>query len=130
MSTSKWLDNIAVMIDALNKGLQIESACNENGEWTTYTGEGFQPDKVYRIKRTARYCNGHLLKDCLTKLVDRTMFMAAPHTTFGYCATHTTNLSVLELADLLEWGMLYDSSEAAAIHGIAMRYTLIEGNNR
>jgi len=123
MTPTEWLQHLKPILEAINDGYHIESAESfDSTNWFDCTGKNFKIDRVYRVKQSKRFCNGIELDPCLMALDSAKVFIADPTNVEGYSAIiMKTNEDVAYIASLCNLGMVYNTREAAAKHGLAMR---------
>ena len=123
MTTTQWHQHLKPILEAVASGYRIESAESfDSTDWFDCSGKNFKIDRVYRVKQSKRFCNGVELDPCLMALDSAKVFVADP-THYTGCATvlMQTNDEVAYVAELCKLGMVYDTSESATKHGLAMR---------
>ena len=128
MNTAQWHQHLKPILEAVAAGYRIESAESfDSTDWFDCTGKNFKIDRVYRVKQSKRFCNGVELDPCLMALDSAKVFVADPTHHTG-CSTFImqTNEDVAYIADMCKLGMVYNTHEAAAKHGLAMRIVVKE----
>ena len=123
MTHTQWHQHLKPILEAMNAGYHIESAESfDSTDWFDCTGKNFKVDRVYRIKESKRLCNGVELQPCLMALDTTHVFIADPTQHSGVAGVRMNQPEdVAYIANLCRQGMVYATSEAAAIHGKAMR---------
>lgn len=123
MTPAQWHQHLKPILEAMNDGYHIESAESfDSTDWFECSGKNFKVDRVYRVKQSKRFCNGVELDPCLMTLDSVKVYIADP--------THYTGYStiIMETEEVVDYvcffckaGMVYNTPEAAAKHGLAMR---------
>lgn len=123
MNTAQWHQHLKPILEAVAAGYHIESAESfDSTDWFDCSGKNFKIDRVYRIKENKRLCNGVALHPCLMALDTTHVFIADPTQHNGVSGVRMNQPEdVAYIANLCRQGMVYATSEAAAIHGKAMR---------
>lgn len=123
MNTAQWHQHLKSILEAAAAGYRIESAESfESTDWFDCSGKNFKIDRVYRVKQSKRFCNGVALDPCLMTLDSAKVFIADPtHPTGCSTVIMQTNDDVEYVAEMYKLGMVYNTHEAAAKHGLAMR---------
>lgn len=128
MTLTEWYKHLVPVIEAMDKGLAIETAESMDSKvWTECTGKNFKTDRVYRIKKVARFCNGVQLYPCLDTLKGKCVYIADPMSESGASKiefnSYISHEQIAGIAALRQLGMVYGCEEHAAHHGKAMRIT-------
>ena len=123
MTPAQWHQHLAPILEAMIAGYHIESAESfDSTDWFDCTGKNFKIDRVYRVKQSKRFCNGIALDPCLMALDSAKVFIADPANVEG-CSTIVmqTEEDIDYVCFFCKAGMVYNTPEAAAKHGLAMR---------